>query len=67
MPPKRAADDDDDTDSDDDSDSIFSEDELENQTWRAAQGGDLMTFRGEVESKLPQAHKTARIRARSEV
>lgn len=68
MPPKRARhdDDDDDSDSDDDTESVFSEDELDNQTWNAAQGGDLTTFHGEVESKLPQAEKTARIRARSD-
>ena len=68
MPPKRARHDDDDdaSDSDDDTESVFSEDELDNQTWNAAQGGDLTTFHGEVESKLPQAEKTARIRVRSD-
>ena len=68
MPPKRARhdDDDEDLDSDDGSESVFSEDELDNQMWNAAQGGDLTTISGEVESKLSQARKTARIRARSD-
>ena len=56
MPPKRAA---------DDAEDVASQEALDAQFWKAAQGGDLTTIEGEVEGKLPQARKVERVRERT--
>jgi len=69
MPPKRRAarddDDDDDDDDDGDSESLVLQETLDDQTVLKSEGGDLVTFKGEVESQLPQARKQERIVERS--
>ena len=74
MPPKRAArrpddddddDDDDVDDSDDDDEELVSQETLDDQTVLNSEGGDLMTFSGEIESHLSPARKQERIVERS--
>ena len=72
MPPKRAArrpddddDDVDDADDDDDPESLVSQETLDDQIVLNSEGGELVTFEGEVESQLPQTRKQERIVERS--